>query len=91
MAETNSQQLKRLHLRASAPRYVRYVATALSIVAVAVIAISFVRSRQDQEFRMKGFPTSLSKDVVATVEGYERTEYDEGRRKYYIKAARRRP
>jgi LPS export ABC transporter protein LptC len=88
VAETNSQQLKRLHLRASAPRYVRYAAAALSVVAIAAIAISFVRSRQDQEFRMKGFPTSLSKDVVATVEGYERTEYDEGKRKYYIKADR---
>ena len=37
---------------------------------------------------MKGRPTSLSKDVVATVDGYERTEYDEGTKRYYIKADR---
>ena len=66
----------------------RYASVALSVAAVVAIAISFYRSRQDQEFRMKGFPTSLSQDVVATVEGYERTEYDEGKRKYYIKADR---
>ncbi len=35
---------------------------------------------------MKGFPTALSQDVIATVSGYERTEFDEGKRKYYIKA-----
>ena len=86
MAETNSEQLRRLHLRANLPRYARYGAVALSIVAVALIGISFIRSRQNQEFRMKGFPTSLSKDVVASVAGYERTEYDQGQRKYYIKA-----
>lgn len=37
---------------------------------------------------MKSFPTSLSKDVIATVDGYERTETDGGIRKYYIKADR---
>jgi len=88
VAEINSREIKRLHLLASAPQYVRYAAAALSLVAVAAIAISFVRSSQDQEFRMKGFPTALSKDVVAKVEGYERTEYDEGGRKYFIKADR---
>ena len=75
-------------MRANVPKYVRYAAIGLSLAAVAVIAIAFVRSRQNQEFRMKGFPTSLSQDVVATVNGYERSEYDEGKRKYYIKADR---
>lgn len=37
---------------------------------------------------MKSFPTSLSKDVIATVDGYERTETDGGVLKYYIKADR---
>ena len=35
---------------------------------------------------MKGFPTSLSKDVLATVNGYERREVDGELVKYYIKA-----
>lgn len=88
MTETRTEQLKRLQLRADVPRYIRYAAIGLAIAAIAVIAIAFVRSRQDQEFRMKRFPTSLSQDVVATVNGYERTEYGEGKRKYYIKADR---
>lgn len=35
---------------------------------------------------MKGFPTSLSKDVVASVNGYERREVEGDFVKYYIKA-----
>lgn len=37
---------------------------------------------------MKSLPATLSKDVVATIDGYERTEFDEGSKKYYIKADR---
>ncbi|CAN5427048.1 hypothetical protein BH10ACI1_BH10ACI1_18800 [soil metagenome] len=35
---------------------------------------------------MKGFPTELSKDVVAAVNGYERTETEGEAKKYFIKA-----
>ncbi len=35
---------------------------------------------------MKGYPTELSKDVVAQVNGYERRETDGDVVKYYIKA-----
>jgi hypothetical protein len=35
---------------------------------------------------MKGFPTSLSKDIIAQVNGYERREMEGDRVKYYIKA-----
>lgn len=35
---------------------------------------------------MKGFPTELSKDVVAVINGYERTETEGDVKKYYIKA-----
>ena len=34
---------------------------------------------------MQGFPTSLSKDVVAVVNGYERREGDGERTLYYIR------
>jgi len=39
---------------------------------------------------MRGFPTELSKDLIADVAGYERTEFDSGVRRYYIRADRAR-
>ena len=72
-------------MRAKLPVYVRYVATGVFALVLLVIVIGFYRSR-NPEFRMKGFPTALSKDVVASVSGYERSETENGTVKYYIKA-----
>lgn len=88
MAESRSDKLSSFGLRAAIPRYVRYGAIALLGLTVIGIGISYINSRTSTDFRMKGRPTSLSKDVVATVDGYERTEYDEGTKRYYIKADR---
>ncbi len=88
MAESKSKHLGNLHLRANLPRYFRYGAVGLLAITMLVIGVGFFRARSNPEFRMKGFPTSLSKDVLATVDGYERTETDGGVRKYFIKADR---
>ena len=56
------------------------------MVGVGIVAIAFYRGSRDPQFRMQSFPTSLSKDVVAEVTGYERTEFDGGAAKYYVKA-----
>ncbi|HEX6279193.1 MAG TPA: LPS export ABC transporter periplasmic protein LptC [Pyrinomonadaceae bacterium] len=86
MAETRSATTKGLEFRAQLPRYVRYAAIVVSAVVVAVLVVAFYRGSRDPQFRMQGFPTSLSKDVVAAVSGYERTEFDGGVAKYYVKA-----
>lgn len=87
MAETESQNPnKGLHFRANLPKYVRYAAIGLLVVGVGIVAIAFYRGSRDPQFRMQSFPTSLSKDVVAEVTGYERTEFDGGVAKYYVKA-----
>jgi len=72
-------------LRAKLPTYIRYVAAGIFALALLAVVIGFYRSR-NPEFRMKGFPTSLSKDVIASVSGYERRETEGGQVKYYIKA-----
>lgn len=68
------------------PQYVRYASLGLIAITVLAIVVGFYRSRNNPEFRMKGFPTSLSKDVVAVVNGYERREMEGDLVKYYIKA-----
>lgn len=86
MAEIKDIQIKDFRLRAKLPQYIRYVAIAMLAFTVLAIVVGFYRSRNNAEFRMKGFPTSLSKDVVAVVNGYERREMDGDVVKYYVKA-----
>jgi lipopolysaccharide export system protein LptA len=86
VADPKKTTIERFNLRAKMPQYFRYTAVGLMAVAVLAIVVGFYRSSQSTEFRMKGFPTSLSKDVVAVVNGYERREMDGDVVKYYIKA-----
>lgn len=88
MGEITSGKSENFATRANIPRYVRYGAMLILCMLFLVIFGAFLLKGRDKAFRMKGFPTSLSNDVVATVEGYERTEFEGNVRKYYIKADR---
>lgn len=90
VTETNVKQLKNYDLRARIPKYLGLAAASLVGLSVIAVVLLFFRAKQQPEFRMRGFPTELSKDLVADVSGYERTEYDAGKKKYYIKADRAR-
>lgn len=68
------------------PRAFRFGAIGLLVVTVIVVLLGFYRASKNPEFRMQGFPTSLSKDVVASISGYERREMDGDIAKYYIRA-----
>lgn len=86
MPDSNAKNVKNLHFRAKLPQYFRVAAIAVFALALLAIVIGFYRARSNPEFRMQGFPTNLSKDVIAAVEGYERTEMEGDVRKYFIKA-----
>lgn len=86
MTENKVHNIKGLTLRAKLPVYFRFAAIALLTVTIVAVGIAFYRARNDAEFRMKGFPTSLSQDVVASINGFERREMDGDVLKYYIKA-----
>ena len=86
MAETKETTIKDFHVRAKLPQYFRFAALGLLGVTVLLIVVGFYRSSGNKEFRMKGFPTTLSTDVVGVVNGYERREMDGDILKYYIKA-----
>lgn len=73
-------------MRAKLPKYFRAGAIGVFVLAVIGIGIGFYSASGVSEFRMQGFPTSLSKDVVAEVNGYERRESEGDVVKYYIKA-----
>ena len=81
-----NQITKGLQFRANLPKYVRYAAAASAGVVVIALIVAFYRGSGKPEFRMTSLPTNLSKDVVAEVTGYERTEFDDGVAKYYVKA-----
>ncbi|MGB7207902.1 MAG: LPS export ABC transporter periplasmic protein LptC [Pyrinomonadaceae bacterium] len=86
MTEQKTENIKNLQLRAGMPRVFRYVAIGLLVLTVLAVLLGFYRASKNPEFRMQGFPTSLSKDVVASINGYERREMDGDIAKYYIKA-----
>lgn len=88
MQERSAHNLRDLHIRAELPRYFRIGALIVLALTIVGIAIGYFMARSEPEFRMKGFPTQLSKQVVASVDGYERKEIEGDVVKYYIKADR---
>jgi lipopolysaccharide export system protein LptA len=88
MSEDHRKNPGNLELRTRVPAILRVVAAVGAVAVLIVLAIGIYRARSVPEFRMKGFPTSLSKDVVAVVDGYERTETDGGIRNYVLRAER---
>ncbi len=86
MPENKTQKLKDFQFRAKLPLIVRVFAIFGLAATVFAIGIGFYMARNNREFRMKGFPTELSKDVEAEVIGYQRREIEGDFVKYFIKA-----
>ena len=86
MSETTKKTAGNFQLRAQMPLIVRVLAVVALAATIIAVGIGFYRNRNNAEFRMKSLPATLSQDVVAEVNGYERTETEGDVRKYYIKA-----
>jgi lipopolysaccharide export system protein LptA len=86
MPPTQRKKVNNLKLRAKTPAYFRALALAALAVTILAIGVGFYRSSGTKDFRMKGMPTQLSKDVVAVVNGFERRVVEGETVKYYIKA-----
>lgn len=86
--EIKRQDIKKLQSRANLPKYFRFAAVAAVFLTILAVGIGFYLNRNKTEFRLKSEHTQLSKDVVAEVNNYERTETDGEIKKYYIKADR---
>ena len=86
MPESQPQNLKKFHFRAKLPKVFRVGAILVVATVIIVIGIGFYRSNKNPGFRMTGFPTTLSKDVTAVIDNFERRETEGDVLKYYIKA-----
>jgi LPS export ABC transporter protein LptC len=86
MPEKQTNKIQNFRFRAQMPLIVRVIAIVALAATIIAIGVGFYRNRNNQEFRMKSLPATLSKDVEAVVTGYERRETDGDVVKYYIKA-----
>lgn len=86
MKENETHDLKKFESRARLPYILRWAAAGAIVVAVLTVAIGFYIASFRKEFRMKSLPTTLSKNVIAVVEGYDRRESESSVLKYAIRA-----
>ena len=73
-------------LRAKLPQYFRFLAMGATAVVLVVVLVEFYRERSKSPFKLKSEHTQLSTEVVADVNGYERSESEGGIPKYHITA-----
>ncbi|MEO7539377.1 MAG: LPS export ABC transporter periplasmic protein LptC [Pyrinomonadaceae bacterium] len=73
-------------LRSKLPQYIRFAAIVAMAVTIIAVGVGFYRERSKSAFRLKSEHTQLSTDVVAEVNGYERSETEDGVTKYHITA-----
>jgi lipopolysaccharide export system protein LptA len=88
MQEIRRRKVTALGLRAHAPVVARVLALAVLVGGVVLVGVSYYRTRRVGEFRMRGGPAELSKEVVRVVEGYEHREMKDNRLHILLRASR---
>lgn len=78
--------IKNFRFRAKLPLIFRGLALLALIATVIFIGVGFYRGKTNPDFRIKSLPASLSDEVTAVINGYERLESDGSIPKYVVKA-----
>lgn len=84
----SERNIGKMQKRAYLPLVMRVVAAVVLVATVIGVIVYLSRNDANAEFRARGLPASLSKDVIAVVDGYERREVENGVTKYAIRADR---
>jgi hypothetical protein len=69
MSQKQANKIQNFQFRAQMPLIIRVVAVVVLAATIISVGIGFYRNRNNQEFRMKSLPATVSKDVVAEVSG----------------------
>ena len=86
---TRKRRISAVDLRARVPAIARGFALFLLIAGTVFVAVSYYKMRNHQPFRMRSEAPTLSKEVIATVNGYEqRITKPDGRLSLWLRAAR---
>ena len=87
-AVTRKKRITAVDLRARVPAIARALALILLVGGAIFVGISYYKMRHNTPFRLRSEAPSLSKEIVATTEGYERKITDKGRLSLWLRAAR---
>ncbi len=89
-AVTRKKRITAVDLRARVPAIARALALILLVGGAIFVGVSYYKMRNNTPFRLKSEAPALSKEIVATTEGYERKITDTGndRLSLWLRAAR---
>ncbi|MGZ8844232.1 MAG: LPS export ABC transporter periplasmic protein LptC [Pyrinomonadaceae bacterium] len=87
-AVTKRKRITAVDLRARVPAIARALALILLVGGAIFVGVSYYKMRNNTPFRLKSEAPALSKEIVATTEGYERKITDKDRLSLWLRAAR---
>jgi LPS export ABC transporter protein LptC len=88
MQEITRKRAIAIGLRTRAPLVARAGALIILAAAIAFVAVSYYRLRNNKPFRLKSEAPELSKEITGIIEGYEQRVMKDGRLHLLLKAAR---
>src|SRR5688572_4478520 len=88
MQEITRKRAIAIGLRTRAPLVARAGALLILVAAVAFVAISYYRLRNNKPFRLRSETPELSKEITGIIEGYERRVMKGDRLHMLLKASR---
>ncbi|HEX5708052.1 MAG TPA: LPS export ABC transporter periplasmic protein LptC [Pyrinomonadaceae bacterium] len=84
---TRHRRASGIGIRARLPQLVRWLALVVLVASLAFAFVAYYKRRGLRDFRMRGGPAELSKEVVRRVEGYEHRETKNNRLYILLRAA----